>query len=35
LKKNPLKDYLLNGNDNLVGTIIGFRKGLKLLNLQK
>nr|YP_009739467.1 hypothetical protein [Tricholoma saponaceum]QIC20311.1 hypothetical protein [Tricholoma saponaceum] len=35
LKTKLLRDYLLNGNDNLVGTIIGFRKGLKKVNLYK
>lgn len=35
LKRNLLNEYLLDGNENLIGTVIGFRKGLKLDNLNK
>nr|YP_009739368.1 hypothetical protein [Tricholoma bakamatsutake]QIC20212.1 hypothetical protein [Tricholoma bakamatsutake] len=34
-KKFSLNDYLLGGNDNLIGTIIGFKKGLIYKNLVK
>lgn len=34
IKRNKLslKDYLLGGNDKLIGTILGFKKGLKMKN---
>lgn len=33
-QNDKLKDYLLGGNDKLIGSIIGFRRKLNLKNME-
>lgn len=32
---DKIKDYLLGGNDNLIGTVLAIRKGLRKTNYDK